>query len=358
MANRTDPTAATVHGTNPQNLVEKILRLKIYDSTYWKEHCFGLTAETLVDKALSLRYLGGTYGGMRKPTEFMCLLLKMLQIQPDKEIVVEYIKNDDYKYVRLLGALYLRLVGKPLEVYRYLEPLYNDYRKIRLRTAEGVFVLSHVDEVVDDLLTKDYLFDIAMPRIPNRLTLEKSGQLEARVSVLDEDFDELALEEEAGRAAQQAQQLEAEVLREKEEQQRRAARRSRSRSRERRQSRSRSRERDARAPRERERDGDRRDREVRDREVRDRDVRDRDVREREPRGRDRDHREERRDRDYERRDARDDERKRRRSRSRDRDDRRRDDKKDKRKRKEEVDVDPEIAEANALRAKLGLKPLK
>lgn len=24
----------------------------------------------------------------------------------------------------------MRLVGKPLEVYQYLEPLYNDYRKV------------------------------------------------------------------------------------------------------------------------------------------------------------------------------------------------------------------------------------
>ncbi len=28
------------------------------------------------------------------------------------------------------GAFYLRLVGRPKEVYQYLEPLYNDYRKV------------------------------------------------------------------------------------------------------------------------------------------------------------------------------------------------------------------------------------
>ena len=71
---------------------------------YWKEHCFGLTAESLVDKAVELTHLGGTYGGQRKPTNFMCLLLKLLQLQPEKEIIVEFIKNEDYKYVRLLGA--------------------------------------------------------------------------------------------------------------------------------------------------------------------------------------------------------------------------------------------------------------
>jgi pre-mRNA-splicing factor 38A len=78
--------------------------MKIYQSMYWKEHCFGLNAEGVVDKAVDINHVGGTYGGTRKPTDFMCLLLKMLQLQPDKEIIVEFIKNEDYKYVRLLGA--------------------------------------------------------------------------------------------------------------------------------------------------------------------------------------------------------------------------------------------------------------
>nr|TKS13756.1 hypothetical protein D5086_0000049880 [Populus alba] len=55
MANRTDPAAKNIKGTNPQNLVEKILRSKNYQHTYWKEQCFGLTAETIVDGARSLR---------------------------------------------------------------------------------------------------------------------------------------------------------------------------------------------------------------------------------------------------------------------------------------------------------------
>ena len=76
---------------------------------YWKEHCFGLTAETLVDKAIQVDHVGGTYGGQVKPTNFMCLVLKLLQLQPEKEIIVEFIKNEDYKYVRLLGKLLARL---------------------------------------------------------------------------------------------------------------------------------------------------------------------------------------------------------------------------------------------------------
>lgn len=50
-----------------------------------------------MDKAVELDCVGGTFGGIRMPTNFMCLILKMLQIQPEKEIIVEFIKNLDYK---------------------------------------------------------------------------------------------------------------------------------------------------------------------------------------------------------------------------------------------------------------------
>lgn len=83
MANKTDTGALNIHGQNPQFLVEKIVRQKIYATNYWKEQCFGLTAESIIDKAFELKYVGGTYGGARKPSPFLCLVLKLLQIQPD-----------------------------------------------------------------------------------------------------------------------------------------------------------------------------------------------------------------------------------------------------------------------------------
>ncbi len=47
MANRTDyrgVTGRVVKGTDPQFLIEKILREKILECSYWTEHCFGLSA--------------------------------------------------------------------------------------------------------------------------------------------------------------------------------------------------------------------------------------------------------------------------------------------------------------------------
>ena len=60
-------------------------------------YCF--LAELLVDKAMELRYVGGVFGGNIKVTPFLCLILKMLQIQPEKDIVVEFISQLDFKLV-------------------------------------------------------------------------------------------------------------------------------------------------------------------------------------------------------------------------------------------------------------------
>ena len=73
-----------------------------------------------VDVAADLEAVGGTYGGNNKATPFLCLVLKMLQIQPEKSIVIEFIKQDHYKYVRALGAFYLRLVGNYMVSINYI----------------------------------------------------------------------------------------------------------------------------------------------------------------------------------------------------------------------------------------------
>ncbi|XP_077441809.1 pre-mRNA-splicing factor 38A [Vanacampus margaritifer] len=190
MANRTVKDATSIHGTNPQYLVEKIIRTRIYECKYWKEECFGLTAELVVDKAMELKFVGGVFGGNIKPTPFLCLALKLLQIQPEKDIIVEFIKNEDFKYVRLLGAMYMRLTGTAVDCYKYLEPLYNDYRKIKTQNRNGEFELMHVDEFIHELLHSERMCDIILPRLQKRQVLEEAEMLEPRVSALEEDLDE------------------------------------------------------------------------------------------------------------------------------------------------------------------------
>ena len=192
MANVTDPLARAIHGTNPQNLIEYITRQKIYDSQYWKEECFGLSAVGITEKAaLQIKAVGGSYGGNSKPTRFLCLVLKMLQIQPDEDIVEELISNEDFKYVRALGAFYMRLTGRPADIYEQLEPLLNDYRPLRRRDMTD-WTLTTMDEFVDDLLTQDRVCGIALPRLPKREVLEEAGYLDgprrsAMMQIMEEE---------------------------------------------------------------------------------------------------------------------------------------------------------------------------
>ena len=124
MSNKTEQSANSIRGQNPQSLIEAVIRQKIYQNRYWKEVLPGLTAESIIEEALKLQYIGGTYGGSRKPSKFLMLSLKLLQISPGKEIILEYLKQEDYKYLTALGAFHLRLVGSPEMIYTQLEPFY------------------------------------------------------------------------------------------------------------------------------------------------------------------------------------------------------------------------------------------
>ncbi|KAJ2742367.1 hypothetical protein GGI20_004532 [Coemansia sp. BCRC 34301] len=183
MANRTVSSAEAIHGTNPQFLIDKIFRQRIYNSRYWKEHCFGLTVTGLMEKAVDLQAIGREYGDSHRPLEFCCLLLKLLQLQPDRAMLDALIDQEDFKYLRALAVFYFRLTQPSPDIYRKLEPLYRDYRKLRSVDAG----LMHVDELVDALLTEKSVFLITLPHLTRRIILEDAGEIAPRISPLDDD---------------------------------------------------------------------------------------------------------------------------------------------------------------------------
>lgn len=71
--------------------------------------------------------------GNQVPTPFIACVLKLLQLQPEEEIIRLYLENEDDKYLTCLAAFYTRLVGTPLMIYNLLEPLLLDKRKVRKR---------------------------------------------------------------------------------------------------------------------------------------------------------------------------------------------------------------------------------
>lgn len=181
---------AVIHNVNPAHLLEKAVRDRVTESYYWKEQCFAINEATLCDRAVEMTYLGGTYG-QQKPTSFICLCLKLLQLMPEREIVLEYLHQTEFKYLSALAAFYIRLTFDSKDVYTTLEPLLADYRKLRRRTKDGGYSLTYMDQFVDDLLTKDRVCGTSLRKLPQRSLLEDLGQLEMRESPLGEELDEI-----------------------------------------------------------------------------------------------------------------------------------------------------------------------
>ena len=158
-------------------LVSSIMRDKVFSSFYWKSECFGLDSVTIMDKAVVLDYIGTTYGGERKATPFLCLLVKLLQIKPSIEILKVYINNPKFKYLTALGIIYLRLTSSSIDVYTSVEHLYQDFRKLKIRNLDGSFGIIYLDEFVELCLCERKFLDLDLPFIHKRSVLVEKGLL-------------------------------------------------------------------------------------------------------------------------------------------------------------------------------------
>ena len=173
---------------NKLNVLEQITRNKVYNCTYWKEKCFALNSESIIDNALELKYIGGVISNTGQPSEFIGLVVKLIQLNPGEDVLKEYLSIPEYKYLRALTAFYVRLVMPAKTVYEMLEPLYCDYRKLRMVNNEGKYEIIYMDEFIDVLLEESGVFNIALPKLVKRKVLEENEGLGKRVSLLDEDL--------------------------------------------------------------------------------------------------------------------------------------------------------------------------
>lgn len=166
------------NGVNSTLLIEKIIRERVFDSLYWKQYCFNINAASLMDRAIEIGCVGNQETGGR-PFPFMCLLVKLIQLMPDRSIVEFYVEQERFKYLKMLGLVYIRLVYKDKG---RLQKELNDYRKVRV-FENGGFKLSHVDEIVDRLINDDMFIGLNLPY------MKDEGESESE-SESDDDDDE------------------------------------------------------------------------------------------------------------------------------------------------------------------------
>ena len=169
----------SIHGTAPQHLIDTATRQKIYRSVYWNQYCFGVNLLLFVDRSQNLKGIGGLYGTYKHPSNFICLFLKLLELEPSEEIIFSFINTKSWqmKYLRLLAALYIRFVYSSDKIFEILEPLESNYNKIAVLTDNG-YILKYFDEIIYSFLTEKIWFGIQFP------TLIKSQKKFKRFSIL------------------------------------------------------------------------------------------------------------------------------------------------------------------------------
>jgi pre-mRNA-splicing factor 38A len=187
------------NGLNPATILEKAVRERIIDSYFYKEQCFGVNEADVVDRVVEhVDFIGGVTGTVQKPTPFLCLAFKLLQLAPSDEILDEYLHygGEKFKYLRALAVFYIRLTRTDKDVYAKLEPFLEDRRKLRRKGRDGTS-LTYMDVFVDDLLTKDRVCATSLWKMRKRDILEDLEMLEPRVSPLGALEDLLEEEDEA-----------------------------------------------------------------------------------------------------------------------------------------------------------------
>lgn len=86
-----------------------------------------------------------------------------------------------------------------------LEPLYKDYRPLRCIDRAGKFSLTTMDELIDQMLVEDRVFDVILPRISKRQLHEESGDLPPRKWLLDSELNETGETDEESSAGSDAE---------------------------------------------------------------------------------------------------------------------------------------------------------
>lgn len=194
---------------NKGNLIEPIIRHRIQDSIFYKQHLYLTNESTILPVIIDhVKYISGSDSSNR-PSNFICCLFRLLELEPTKEIINVYLTQlnfNEFKYLTALTLIYIRLVFKNEDIYTIFDSYFKDFRKIRMKLKNPIFDLnqipknfkiSYIDEWVDELLTKDRVIDLILPRLVSRLTLVQRGLIGPRKYYVEEEKEENSVDDES-----------------------------------------------------------------------------------------------------------------------------------------------------------------
>lgn len=199
MASYTDKRNVVNHA----HLIEPIMRHRIQDSLFYKQHLHLTNEATIVPVIVEhVKWVGGS-NSIGKPSAFICCLLRLLELDLSEEILTVYLEQmgyNEFKYLTAMTALYVRLVKTSAEVYEILDPYYTDSRKLRFQLKTPRFddqklpiyyEIKHMDEWVDSLIEQERVVDIILPRlVPRQVLVEKQLVKPRTYHIENEDAEE------------------------------------------------------------------------------------------------------------------------------------------------------------------------
>lgn len=183
---------------NKSNIIETIVRNRIKDSIFYKQYLFLTNEQTILPIIINQVHCLAGLDSNNRPSNFLCCLLRLLEINPSREIINLFLSYPQFKYLTCLTLMFIRLTRSPVEIYTLFDTYNANYSKIRMLSSSPKIVngipinysISYIDEFVDNLIHQERYLGIILPRIEPRYKLAERGV------VLERQYLVKSLEEE------------------------------------------------------------------------------------------------------------------------------------------------------------------
>jgi hypothetical protein len=113
----------------------------------------------------------------KQPSTAYCLLLRLLTLRMTTNQLDCTLKHIDSPYIRAIGFLYLRYVGQPEQIYKWIQPYLQDYEELTIenpdqRNTKTITLGAFVRNIFQ---SRDFYGQTTLPRFP--IAVERDLQI-------------------------------------------------------------------------------------------------------------------------------------------------------------------------------------
>lgn len=114
-----------------------ILNSPLYLMEFKHLGVIGLLKDVLLTRNIDLKY-------GREPSRFLCALVRLYMLHPDRSIVNEMLSVRNFAYANAFAAIHVRCYWPSLDIHKALTPLMSNYTKIHVSGLESFGLQGHI----------------------------------------------------------------------------------------------------------------------------------------------------------------------------------------------------------------------